>query len=52
MGEEVCKEVEGRNNERGGERWGGEGVQMGGLHEWGEAEECVKRPRRTCQGTN
>lgn len=27
MGEEVCKEVEGRNNERGGERWGGkEGV--------------------------
>lgn len=20
--------------------------------EWGEAEECVKRPRRTCQGTN
>lgn len=29
-----------------------EGGQMGGLHEWGEAEECVKRPRRTCQGTN
>lgn len=26
--------------------------RIGGLQEWGEAEECVKRPRRTCQGTN
>lgn len=42
IGEEVCKEVEGRNNEREGGRQIGEG----------EAEECVKRPRQTCQGTN
>lgn len=34
---------------REGEKDGG---GIGGLQELGEAEECVRRPRRTCQGTN
>lgn len=55
MGEEVCKQVEGRNNEsereRGKEEKEKEGLERSIARE-GEAEECVKRPRQTCQGTN